>query len=299
MNRRPYGRDFALTMRMAIALVPIVMWYLAVAALLVVTVVATWAEREWDAFLGALLFTAGGPVALWGHVRKSEAVALRAARAKVVDEGDEPILHDVVHRVAAQADIRPPRVAVIDSARVSNAFSVGVNDDRAVIAVTTGLLRQRLTTAELESVVAHELAHIANRDGAVMTLVGVPSLLGSAMWNDDDWRTKAFFVLLYWPVFFSGLLLMWTISRYREYVADRAAAMITGAPEQLMSALQKLAGRTARGDLRGGLAVQALCIVPAHRRRGWRRFELFSDHPPLEKRLARLAELSRELGKPA
>jgi heat shock protein HtpX len=99
-------------------------------------------------------------------------------------------------------------------------------------------------------------------------------------------------------VFFIGLLAMWTLSRYREYVADRGAALITGAPEQLMSALQKLGGRPPRGDLRGGLAVQALCILPARRRR-WRRFELFADHPPLEKRLERLEELSRELGKAA
>jgi heat shock protein HtpX len=99
-------------------------------------------------------------------------------------------------------------------------------------------------------------------------------------------------------VFFIGLLALWTLSRYREYVADRGAALITGAPEQLMSALQKLGGRPPRGDLRGGLAVQALCILPA-RRHGWRRFELFADHPPLEKRLERLEELSRELGKAA
>ena len=117
------------------------------------------------------------------------------------------------------------------------------------------------------------------------------------MWHAEDLRGKIFFLLLYWPIFFVSLFLMWTLSRYREYVADRGAALITGAPEQLMSALQKIAGRPARGDLRGGLAVQALCIVG--RQAGWRRFELFSDHPPLDKRLDRLAELARELGKAA
>lgn len=143
---------------------------------------------------------------------------------------------------------------------------------------------------------AHELEHIANRDGVVMTLVAVPALAGSAMRNEDDFRMRVLFVF-YTPVFVLSLLLMWTISRYREYVADRGAVLITGAPEQLMSALQKIAGTPARGDLRGGLAVQALCIVG--RQKGWRRFVLFSDHPPLGKRLERLEEISRELGKAA
>jgi heat shock protein HtpX len=166
------------------------------------------------------------------------------------------------------------------------------------VAVTTELLRRDLTPGELEAVVAHELAHIANRDGVVMTFVSAPALLGSALWNERTWRGKIVFILFYWPFYFVGLLTMWTLSRYREYVADRGAVLITGAPEQLMSALQKLAGRPARGDLRGGLAVQALCILPAGKR-GGRSFELFADHPPLEKRLDRLEELSRELGKAA
>jgi heat shock protein HtpX len=194
------------------------------------------------------------------------------------------------------ADLPPPRVALARS-WAPNAFSVGLNERRAVVAVTSELLRRDFTTAELEAVVAHELAHVANRDGLVMTFVSVPALAGSAMWHADDVRGKIFFLLLYWPVFFVSLFLMWTLSRYREYVADRGAALITGAPEQLMSALQKIAGRPARGDLRGGLAVQALCIVG--RQKGWRRFELFSDHPPLDKRLERLADVSRELGKAA
>jgi heat shock protein HtpX len=128
-----------------------------------------------------------------------------------------------------------------------------------------------------------------------MTFMSAPALLGSRIWHADDFRAKVFFVLFYWPFFFVGLLAMWALSRYREYVADRGAALITGAREELMSALHKIAGETPRGDLRGGLAVQALCVVPT-RTRGWRRFELFSDHPPLEKRLERLGELSRQIG---
>ena len=126
-------------------------------------------------------------------------------------------------------------------------------------------------------------------------------MLGSAMWNDGNSRGKVAYLLLYWPIHAIGLCLMWTISRYREYAADRGAAMITGAPEQLMSALTKIAGSEPRGDLRGGGAVSALCIVPAQRKSRFdsvRRLEIFKDHPPLEKRLDRLGALARELGGP-
>jgi heat shock protein HtpX len=296
MKRRPLGRDLGLTIRMVVALIPIFAWYLFVLLLLLVLVIGTLVDREWDAFLGAVLFAVGGPVLLWQHIHRSESVALRAARAKELADDDEPELQALVARVAAMADLPPPRVALARS-WAPNAFSVGLNERRAVVAVTSELLRRDFTTAELEAVVAHELAHVANRDGLVMTFVSVPALAGSAMWHADDVRGKIFFLLLYWPVFFVSLFLMWTLSRYREYVGDRGAALITCAPEQLMSALQKIAGRPARGDLRGGLAVQALCIVG--RQKGWRRFELFSDHPPLDKRLERLADVSRELGKAA
>jgi heat shock protein HtpX len=97
-------------------------------------------------------------------------------------------------------------------------------------------------------------------------------------------------------------MLMWAISRYREYTADRGSALITGGPEQLMSALTKIAEREPRGDLRGGAAVSAFCIVPAQRKRGrlgfLRRFEIFMDHPPLDKRLRKLGEAAQEMGRP-
>jgi heat shock protein HtpX len=281
---------------MGIALVPIVGWYLLAAALLVLTMGIVLMDPDWRGILGVAFFAVAGPVALWEHLMRSESVALRAARGTRLGPDEEPELRALVARVAAQADLPTPGLALATS-WAPNAFSVGLSERRAVVAFTTELFRRDLTPGELEAVVAHELAHVANRDGVVMTFVSAPALVGSAMWHADDWRGKLVFVLIYWPFFVVGLVTMWALSRYREYVADRGAVMITGAPEQLMSALQKLAGEPARGDLRGGLAVQALCIVGRHK--GWRRFELFSDHPPLEKRLERLAELSRELGKAA
>jgi heat shock protein HtpX len=297
MKRRPFGRDLGLTIRMGIALVPIVLWYLLMLALFVLVVIAVVAAPSWETVLGLVLFGVGGPIALAEQLLKSESLGLSAARAKELKPDEKPELQALVGRVAAQADLPAPRVAIARS-WAPNAFSVGLTERRAVVAFTSELLRRDLTPAELEAVVAHELAHIANRDGVVMTFVSVPALLGSALWHERSWRGRILFILFYWPFFFVGLLTMWTLSRYREYIADRGAAQITGAPEQLASALQKLAGRPARGDLRGGLAVQALCILPA-RKRGWRRFELFADHPPLEKRVERLEELSRDLGKAA
>ncbi|HET8874200.1 MAG TPA: M48 family metalloprotease [Gaiellaceae bacterium] len=297
MKRRPYGRDIGLTIRMGIALFPILLWYLLIMALLLLMVVGVTRDPSWQNLLALGFFGVAGPIALAEQLLKSESIGLRAAQAKLISSDEHAELQSIVARVAAQADLPAPRVAIARS-WAPNAFSVGLTERRAVVAFTTELLRRDLTTAELEAVVAHELAHVANRDGIVMTFVSAPALLGSAMWNADDIRGKIFFLLLYWPFFFIGLTAMWTLSRYREYIADRGAALITGAPEQLMSALQKLGGRPPRGDLRGGLAVQALCILPV-RQRGWRRFELFADHPPLEKRLERLEELSRELGKAA
>jgi heat shock protein HtpX len=282
---------------MAVALLPIVVWYigagLLAAFLVIVGVYALVTDRAFGAFFGALLFALGIPAMLVVHVRQADRLALRTARARILKRSERAELQALVARVAAHADLPPPRVAIIES-ESANALSVGRTPERAVVAVTTGLLR-RLTPGELEAVVAHELAHVGNRDGLVMTLVAVPALAGSAMWHSDDWRTKIFFVL-YLPIWLVGLLLMWAISRYREYVADRTAALVTGAPEQLMSALVKISGKEARGDLRGGVAIQALCIVPTTTT-GWRRLEMLADHPPLEKRLERLEELSRKLGR--
>jgi heat shock protein HtpX len=295
VRRVPHGRDLGLTARMAVALLPIAVWYLAATLLLLAAVIGTAADRAWGAFLGSLLFAVGLPLALVMHIRAADVLPLRTARARILKRDEQQDLQALVARVAAQADLPPPRVALVES-ESANAFSVGRTRERAVVALTDGLVR-RLTPAELEAVVAHELAHVANRDGVVMTLVSVPALAGAAMWHAEDWRGKIVFVF-YFPVWVVGLLLMWAISRYREYVADRTAALVTGAPEQLMSALTKIGGEQPRGDLRGGVAIQALCIVPT-KTTGWRRLEVFADHPPLDKRLERLEELSRKLGRAA
>jgi heat shock protein HtpX len=294
------GRDLGLSVRMGIGLLLVATMYLVALVLALATLVVVLAERDWAALLG-WFFLAGG-LALAGvmHWLHGDDLVLRTARARHVERAQEPGLHRLVDRVAAAADQPPPRLALIRS-WAPNALAAGMTPARATIAVTTELVR-RLDERELEAVIAHELAHLANRDGIVMTIVSGPAMLGSAMWNSDDGRGKIAYLILYWPIHILGLMLMWTISRYREYVADRDAAAVTGAPEQLMSALQKIAGREPRGDLRGGAAVSALCIVPAQRKTRLdflRRLEIFMDHPPLEKRIRKLGDLARDLGRAA
>jgi heat shock protein HtpX len=295
--QRSYGRDFGLSVRMAVALTLVALIYLAVEAVLIAALIGSIAEGNVGAAFGALMFIVAIVVLLVVQLRKPEALLLRTARAKVLVAGDEPELQVLVARVAAEADLPQPRVALIHS-WAPNALTAARKPETAVIAVTTELMR-RLEPNELEAVVAHELAHVANRDGPVMTFVSGPAMAMSAFWHAEDWRGKISYILLFWitvPLHVISLLLMWTVSRYREYAADRGSALITGAPQDLISALVKIeGGAPPRSDLRGGLAVNAFCIVS--RRSRWRRVELVMDHPPVRKRIDRLEELTRELGK--
>jgi heat shock protein HtpX len=241
----------------------------------------------------------------------SDKIALAASRAKIVDRDEAPELHDMVERLCAMADLPKPRVAVIPT-DVPNAFATGRNPKNSVVAVTEGLWH-RLSKPEVESVLAHELSHIGNRDVAIMTISSffamVAALLmriglfGGMFGGDRDRSGGApvwlimFLIAMLTYVLSYVLILM--ISRYREYAADRGAALITGAPENLMSALQRIAGQIQQipqRDLREVQGMNAFFIVPTN----WRSAaaELFMTHPPLEKRLARLGAIAREMGRP-
>ena len=164
-------------------------------------------------------------------------------------------------------------------------------------------LEASLTDDELDAVLAHELAHIANRDAVVMTAASVPRTIGTLLVGGEGPDLFVLVWLLLWPfglpLIACGTLITLTISRYREYAADRGSALITGAPENLMSALQKIAGTITQipeRDLREVAGMNAFFIVPTN----WRNQvgELFMDHPPLEKRLAALSEIARQMGRP-
>ena len=244
----------------------------------------------------------------------SDKLALAASGAKVVERDEAPELHAMVERLCAMADLPKPRIALIDT-DVPNAFATGRSPKHAAVAVTTGLWR-RLEPREIEGVLAHELSHVANRDVLVMTVASFFAMLaglltrfgiyggmfgGGNRSNNNNNNVPVWLIVLAVSVitYVVSWILIRTISRYREYAADRGSALITGAPEYLMSALQKISSdmvRIPQRDLREVEAMNAFFIIPTNVKRATA--ELFMDHPPLEKRLAALSEIAREMGRP-
>ena len=243
----------------------------------------------------------------------SDKLALMASGAKVVTAEQAPELHAMVARLAATAELPMPRVAVIDTP-VPNAFATGRSPKHSAVAVTTGLW-DRLEPREVEGVIAHELSHIANRDVRTMTIASFFGMLAGAlarwmMWTgllgggnnrDNNNGPPVWLVVLVVSVVVSAIsfVLIRMLSRVREYAADRGAASITGHPEYLMSALQKISSQMTlipNRDLREAQPMNAFFIIPASIRGSMG--ELFQTHPPLEKRLAALAEIAREMGRP-
>jgi len=242
----------------------------------------------------------------------SDKLALAASGAKVVERDQAPELHDMVERLCAMADLPKPRVAIIDT-DVPNAFATGRSPKHAAVAVTRGLW-QRLEPKEVEGVLAHELSHIGNRDVLIMTVASFFAMLaglltrfgiyggmfGGGRGRDSNGPPIWLIVLLVSVVtYFLSQILILAISRYREFAADRGSALITGAPENLMSALQKIASdmfRIPQRDLREVESMNAFFIIPTSVKGSVG--GLFLTHPPLEKRLAALAEIAREMGRP-
>ena len=231
----------------------------------------------------------------------SDKLALRSMGAKEVTPEEYPDLHRRMDRLSQQADLPKPTVAVADT-QVPNAFATGRNKKNATVAVTTGLLRS-LDEDELDAVLAHELAHVKNRDVMVMTIASFLStiaffivrwgwLLGGNNRQGAPVIVAIFVSLLVWVISF---LLIRALSRYREYSADRGAALITGKPGALASALMTIDGRMDRvpkEDLREEAEMNAFFIIPI--RSGFIG-RIASTHPSTEKRIDRLRELEKEM----
>ncbi|WP_405655037.1 zinc metalloprotease HtpX [Streptomyces sp. NBC_00019] len=241
----------------------------------------------------------------------SDRIALYAMHGHLVTAEEQPELHGVIDRLCATADMPKPRVAISEM-DLPNAFATGRNADHAVVCVTTGLLR-RLETEELEGVLAHELSHVAHRDVAVITIASFLGVIAGLIVrfafysqlfggrNDRDQNTAALLGIVMAVsalVYALSFLLIRALSRYRELAADRAAAMLTGKPSVLASALTKVSGDIARiptKDLRTAQAFNAFFFTPALGP-GTVIAKLFSTHPSLERRIEALAEISVELG---
>jgi heat shock protein HtpX len=289
MRRKAYGRDFGLTSRIFLTIFLLGALYVGFFALLL----------QSGASIGVMVVILGAFAFI--QYFTSDKIALASSGAKVVTPEQAPDLHAMVDRLCAMSDLPKPRVAVIPT-DVPNAFATGRSPKRSVVAVTEGLWK-RLDPPEIEGVIAHELAHIANRDVAVMTFASffsnVASLLiwfGGGLGRNREGPPIWLIALV---VYFVSYFLILALSRYREFAADRGAALVTGAPENLMSALQKIASditRIPQRDLRQLEGLNAFFIIPTNVKRS--AATLFMTHPPLEKRLARLAAIAQEMGKP-
>jgi heat shock protein HtpX len=232
-----------------------------------------------------ILIVAGGLLSL--QFFTSDKLALRSMGAQEVSPQEAPQLHAMIERLCIQADLPKPRIYVVNST-MPNAFAVGRSKKAAAVCATTGIL-DLLSPAELEGVMAHELTHIANRDVMVMTLAAFFASLAFAI------------ILVSLAVYVISFFLMQALSRYREFAADRGAAVITGRPSALSSALLKISGtmeRIPQTDLRAHAEMNAFYIVPAGVKHSV--YNLFSTHPPMEKRIEALSRLEAQLqGAPA
>jgi heat shock protein HtpX len=232
----------------------------------------------------------------------SDKLALAAMGAKVVSPQEAPGLHAMIERLCIQADIPKPRIAVADTS-VPNAFATGRSQKSATVCATTGIM-QVLSPSELEGVMAHELAHVKHRDVLIMTIASffasVAAMImqfGFFFGGDDDDNPSILVVLLVsFVVYIVSFFLMLALSRYREFAADRGAAIVTGRPSALSSALVKVSGamqRVPTHDLREAERMNAFFIVPTSVKNTVQ--TLFSTHPPMEQRIQRLQQLEASL----
>jgi heat shock protein HtpX len=253
---------------------------------------------------GVMIVVIGGIVL--AQLFLSDKLALAAMGAKTVTPEQAPGLHAMIERLCIQADLPKPKIAVADTP-MPNAFAMGRSKKNAVVCATTGIM-ETLSPAELEGVMAHELSHVKNRDVLIMTIASFFATVAAVitqnglffgmMGGGDDDDSPAFLVVLLvsFLVYIISFVLMMALSRYREFAADRGAALITGRPSALASALLHISGQMQRipeQDLRTAGQMNAFFIVPTSVKKTIG--SLFSTHPPMEQRIARLEQLEAQL----
>ncbi|MEI7860238.1 MAG: zinc metalloprotease HtpX [Acidimicrobiales bacterium] len=308
---RNIPNDRGLSLRMFITGLMLVLLYAVVIGLLIAVGISYAVVLV---FAGAIIF-----VQYWF----SDKIALFGMGGRLVTPEEAPQLHGAIDRLCAMADMKKPKVAMADS-DVPNAFATGRSPNSAVVCATTGLMR-RLDESELEAVLAHELSHVAHRDVAVMTIASFLGMVAGMVtrmmfWtgmmggfgggrdnNDNQSGNQTVLIemavlVVSVAVYAISFLLTMALSRYRELAADRAGAILTGQPSALASALVKVTGEIARiptRDLRTTETFNAFYFTPAIAKGGVSVSTLFSTHPSLDKRLAQLAELEAEMGRPS
>jgi heat shock protein HtpX len=296
-----FGRDRGLQFRMILTLFLLGLVY----AVLVGALFAAGAGAVTIALVAGLLFLL--------QFLTSDKIALASMGARQVGPGDSQDarrLHAIIERLCVQANLPKPRVAIAQT-QMPNAFAVGRSPKTATVCATTGILAL-LNDGELEAVLGHELTHIQNRDVMVMTLASffasIAAFLtqfgfffgggfGGGRDNQNNQGGFIFVILISAAVYVISWLLLQALSRYREFAADRGSAIITGRPSALISALYRIEGgmqRTPQRDLRAASGeLAAFYIMPPRARQTIT--TLFSTHPPLEARVARLERLEAQL----
>ena len=236
----------------------------------------------------------------------SDKIVLWTSGAKIVSKDDYPKLHEIIERLASKNGIPKPKVAVVNT-QVPNAFATGKSPKSSLVAVTSGILNL-LDDDELEAVIGHELTHIRSRDILVLTLASVFSTVawylaqfgffgGIQSRNRDSASTTIIVIVVAIVTWIVSFLIIRAISRYREYAADRGGAAMTGNPDKLADALLKISGKMNNIPTKEIERVQklnAFFIIPALS--GNSIANLFSTHPPVEKRVAKLREMKTEMG---
>jgi heat shock protein HtpX len=289
-TRTSFGRDPGLQFRMLVTMFLLGALYVGFAAIL------------FSAGAGAvtMVLVLGG--LLVAQLFLSDKLALKAMGAREVSPQEAPGLHAMIERLCIQADLPKPRIAVADT-EVPNAFAMGRSKKKSVVCATTGIMNL-LEPSELEGVMAHELAHVKNRDVLIMTFASFFASLAAMMAQfafffgagDDESPAGIVVFLVSLLVYFVSFFLMLALSRYREFTADRGAALTTGRPSALSAALLKISGameRAPQRDLRAANEMNAFFIVPTSVKSTVQ--TLFSTHPPMEKRIERLGQLEQQL----
>jgi heat shock protein HtpX len=302
MSRTRFAPDHGLTSRMTLVM------FLLGGIFVALVVALMYAMPRYSIIIAVI-----GIGIAWWQWYSSDTVAMKAMRAREVGPEQAPELHGMIDRLCAMADMPKPRVGVADT-DLPNAFATGRSPNRAVVVVTTGILK-RLDAEELEGVLAHELSHVAHRDVLVMTVASTAGIIAGMLGRGAQWGSWGIFggrrdknsglplwlvvLIVSMVVYAISFLLLRLLSRYRELAADRAGAYLTMKPRALASALQKITGEINQiptRDLRSSQALNAFFIAPAVNGVSLR--TLTSTHPTLEQRLQQLAEIEASLGRP-
>ncbi|WP_300603899.1 zinc metalloprotease HtpX [Trebonia sp.] len=322
MARTRYAPDRGLTVRMTLTMFLLGLVFVAFVALIIGIMAAVHASGAAIVVI-ALIFGGG---AAFISLFYSDKIALAAAGAREVSPQEAPELHGIVDRLCALANMDKPRVAIAPT-RMPNAFATGRNSKHAVLCVTEGLLHGGLTNEELEGVLAHELSHVAHKDVQVMTYASLLAIVagllvrfafyselfgGGRRSNNQSALPILLAIMLVSAVVYAiSFLLIRLLSRYRELSADRSGALLTGQPSALASALVKVSNGMARiptQDLRSAEPLNAFYFAPAMKLTrgggaggggGPSLAAIFSTHPSLERRLAELEKIQRQLGQAA